>query len=248
MINNTLHNLLNAFAQGQTAFDNVLIKNANLQAQLLPFVSLRKACMLSADFRHAVLPGANFEGAILRSSNFAHANLLAVSFAWANLAQADLGHTLLSYASLVGANLANANLASASMAGADLTSANLRNANLSGVNLRGANLCKANLFGARIDSKALSEAILEFTVMPNGECVSQSSEPQPTIPKLANVMSYTRLATALAPHRGMQLDDQSQPPTPPTQPAMPSAAKFRKASLDNPSASAQIESPTLLNQ
>ncbi|WP_204138192.1 pentapeptide repeat-containing protein [Halomicronema sp. CCY15110] len=204
MTNHTLLNLLNAFAQGQTAFDNVLIKNANLQAQLLPFISLRKACMPGADFRHAVLPGANFEGAIFNGSNFEHANLLAANLTWANLAQANLGHTLLSVANLVGVNLANANLSGASLSGADLTSANLRNANLSGVNLKGTNLSKANLFGARIDAKALSEAILEFTVMPNGECVTHSQRSRPTVPNLANVISYTRLATALEPHRGMR--------------------------------------------
>ncbi len=193
MINHTLHHLLTALAQGQTIFDSVLIKNANLQARLLPFISFRKACMPAADFRHAILPGANFEGATLGGSNFEHANLLASDFAWANLTQANLGHTLLSRSMLVGANLANANLAGASMLEVDLTSANLRNANLSGVSLKGANLSKANLFGARIDANALSEAILEFTIMPNGECLSQNQEPQLDWPLSADAMSNSHL-------------------------------------------------------
>jgi hypothetical protein len=236
MTNHTLLNLLNAFAQGQTAFDNVLIKNANLQAQLLPFISLRKACMPGADFRHAVLPGANFEGAIFKGSNFEHANLLAANLAWANLAQANLSHTLLAAADLVGVNLANANLSGASLSGADLTSANLRNANLSGVNLKGTNLSKANLFGARIDAKAFAEAILEFTVMPNGECVTHSRESRPTVPNLANVMSYTRLATALEPHRGMQ--PESAAPSPSQSNATNSAAL-----LDETTAAAIADTP-----
>ncbi|RZM74868.1 pentapeptide repeat-containing protein [Leptolyngbya iicbica] len=237
MTNNTLHNLLNAFAQGQTAFDNVLIKNANLQAQLLPFVSLRKACMPGANFRHAVLPGANFEGAIFRGSNFEHANLLAANLAWANLAQSDLGHTLLASANLVGINLANANLVGASMPGADLTSANLRNANLTGVNLKGANLSKANLFGARIDAKALSEAILEFTVMPNGECVTHPREQHPTMPNLANVMTYTRLAVALEPHRGIQ--PASSAPASSQANTQATAANPRQESVSSASSEAQ---------
>lgn len=195
MINHTLHHLLTALAQGQTTFDSILIKNANLQARLLPFISFRNACMPTADFRHAILPGANFEGATLGGSNFEHANLLAADFAWANLTQANLGHTLLSRSTLVGANLANANLAGASMLEVDLTSANLRNANLSGVSLKGANLSKANLFGARVDANALSEAILEFTIMPNGECLSQNQEQSPDLPNGEKLTSDASLTT-----------------------------------------------------
>lgn len=197
MINHALHNLLTAFAQGQTKFDSVLIKHANLQARLLPFISFRKACLPAADFRHAILPGADFQGAMLKGSNFEHANLLATDLAGTNLTQANLGHTLLSCSSLVGADLANANLAGASMLDVDLTSANLRNANLSGVSLKGANLTKANLFGARIDAKALSEAILACTVMPNGECVSQNEEQPGDRPNVEDLTSDASFATAV---------------------------------------------------
>lgn len=213
MINHTLYNLLTAFAQGQTTFDSVLIKNASLQARFLPFISFRKACMPAADFRHAILPGANFEGAILGGSNFEHANLLAADLAWANLTQANLGHTLLSRSTLIGANLANANLSGASMLEVDLTSANLRNANLSGVSLKGANLSKANLFGARIDAKALSEAILEFTVMPNGECVSQNQEQQSDMPNVENLTSDISLATPLEQPPAANKSEDYQPAT-----------------------------------
>lgn len=200
MVHDAVHRLLAAFAQGQTEFVQILIKNANFQAQFLPFIRLRQAILPAVDFRHAILPGADFEGAMLRQAHCGHANLLAAQLAWADLSQADLSNTLLARANLVGANLANANLAGASLSGCDLSSANLRNANLTGANLKGANLRKANLFGARIDAKALADAILEFTVMPDGQCLSPPNTPSSTVP-VKNLISYTRLATAITHQR-----------------------------------------------
>ena len=221
MIHDAVNQLLAAFAQGQTEFDQILIKNANLQAQFLPFIRLRAARMSAADFRHAILPGADFEGAVLRQANCSHANLLAAQLAWADLSQADLSNTLLARANLVGANLANANLAGASLSGADLSSANLRNANLTGANLKGANLSKANLFGARIDAKALADAILEFTVMPDGQCLSPPSTPSSTVP-VKNLISYTRLATAITHQREQPAPEPPTDPTDDFDPATPS--------------------------
>lgn len=203
MVSEQVNRLLHAFRKGQVNFDNILIKKADLQTQFLPFISFRKACLPEADFRHAILPGADLNGAILPRANFEHANLLATSLEWANLAQANLGHVLMARSSLIGADLSGANLVGASLAGADLSSANLRNANLKGANLQGANLCKANLFGARIDPNALADAILDFAVMPNGECHTRSpaTDTEASVP-VANMMSYTRLARALDHQRG----------------------------------------------
>lgn len=235
MINHTLRDILTAFAQGQTKFDNALIKNANLQARLLPLIRFRKACLPAADFRHAILPGADFEGAMLEGSNLEHANLLASNLAWANLAQANLGHTLLSSSTLIGANLANANLSGAAMLGVDLTSANLRNANLSGVNLKGANLSKANLFGARIDVKALSEAFLEFTIMPSGDCISSNQAQPPTPPPATNLTSYTHLAPVSDQQRQAS-DTNNHPPAtaPKTAPASSAPVPDRPSTKSQP--------------
>ena len=49
--------LLAVIAQGQTVFNQLVVKNANLQAQFLPFVSFAEACLLRVDFRHSILPG-----------------------------------------------------------------------------------------------------------------------------------------------------------------------------------------------
>jgi len=193
--------VLISFRNGQSNFDHLLIKRADFQAQYLPFVSLQKACLPEADFRHSIMPGSNFSGAILRRSNFEHANLLAIDADWVDLKQANLSHVLLARASLVGTDLSGANLSGASLAQANLSSANLRNANLTGANLSGVNFSKANLFGARIDPNALASAILDFTVIPNGECQTQTTHAKREKVDVANMISYARLANALEAQR-----------------------------------------------
>jgi len=98
-------------------------------------------------------------------------------------------------------------------------------------------LSKASLLGARIDAKALSEAILEFTVMPNGECVTHAQESRPTVPNLVNVMSYTRLTATLDPYRGMGTE-RSDPA------ALLSNATITAISLDRTTTSATADPPT----
>ena len=220
MVSEQVNRLLHAFRKGQTNFDNILIKRADLQTQFLPLVSFRKACLPEADFRHAILPGSDFSGAFLSRANFEHANLLATSLDWANLAQANLGHGLIARSTLVGADLSGANLAGASLSCADLSSANLRNADLKGANLKGANLCKANLFGARVDPNALADTILDFTVMPNGECHTRSRVSEKVSVPVANMMSYTRIAHSLSNQRTTQpaFIEASEPPEAPISP------------------------------
>lgn len=190
--------LFTKFQQGQTDFDNLLLKEANFQAQFLPFISLKKACLVEADWRHSVLPGANLSGATLRLSNFEHANLLSADLSWAQMSHCNFGHALLTFSTLAGADLANAQLTGASLAHANLHSANLRNANLAGANLKWADLSRANLFGARIEPQALAETILDYTVMPNGECRTNRhrADSKTSVP-VANLMSYTRVANSL---------------------------------------------------
>lgn len=202
---NQVSQVLLRFRNGQSNFDHLLIKRADFQAQYLPLVSLKKACLPEANFRHSILPGSDFSGAILRRSNFDHANLLAIDADWVDFKQANLSHVLLSRASLVGTDLSGANLTGASLADADLSSANLRNANLTGANLCGVNLSKANLFGARIDPNALAGAVLDFTVMPNGECHTQAAHAKRDKVGVANMMSYTRLAKTLETQRTNRL-------------------------------------------
>lgn len=199
-----VENLLAAFRRGQVNFNEITIKGARFQAHSLPFIGLNKACLLKADFRHAVLPGSSFAGSFLNQSNFEHANLLGADLSWADLTRANLGHALMAWATLVGTDLSSTNLIGASLPGADLRSANLRNANLSGANLKGANLSRANLFGARIDPGALADAILEHTVMPNGECCTQlCGDDQPPV-SLANMASHSRVANTLSEQRSQQ--------------------------------------------
>jgi uncharacterized protein YjbI with pentapeptide repeats len=197
MLADSENHLLEAFQKGVSNFDDTLIKSARFPTQFLPFISLKKSCLSEADFRHSILPGANFSGAILRRATFEHANLLAADLSWADLYQTNLGNVLMAHARLIGADLSGANLEGASLANADLSSANLRNANLKGANLKGANLCKANLFGARIEPRALADARLEFTVMPNGECQTQLSTNQKESIPVLNLISYTRIANLL---------------------------------------------------
>jgi len=83
---------------------------------------------------------------------------------YADFSEADLRKAFLNNAKLRHANLANANLAEADLTGADLTGANLTRANLSS-----ANLSQANLSGAILTGANFQDAILGWTVMPDGE-------------------------------------------------------------------------------
>ncbi|WP_319419507.1 pentapeptide repeat-containing protein [Pleurocapsa sp. FMAR1] len=81
----------------------------------------------------------------------------------ANLTQADLRRTYLNDANLQGTDLTNANLSEA-----DLRNANLSNANLTGVKFGRVNLSQTNLTGAKIDRGSLKNALLNWTIMPDG--------------------------------------------------------------------------------
>lgn len=205
MIPYQVHQLLTAFQQGRSNFDEVSLKHADLQAQRLPFVSFKRAKLLEANFRHAILPGVILNAAILEQANFEHANLLASDLSWATLIRANLSHALLACSDLSGADLTGANLSGASLSNASLCSANLRNANLAGANLKGTDLSRAILFGARLDPHALKDAILNFTVMPNGDCNTNEKATQKTPISLSGVMSYSRLARSLNKQRSRQL-------------------------------------------
>ena len=234
-MSDAVNSLLAAIAQGQTVFNQLVVKNANLQAQFLPFVSFAEACLLRVDFRHSILPGANFGGARMTFANLDHVNLLGANLAGADLAQASLEHALLGCSNLVGVNLANANLTGASLTAVDLTSANLRNANLAGANLKGANLSKANLFGARLDPHALTDVILDATVMPDGRCLAQteSCSKDPTGP--VNLTSYPRLASTLSTPSPSTAPAKAQnaPPVMPTRPPQSANSSATVAFLRN---------------
>ena len=235
-MSDAVNSLLAAIAQGQTVFNQLVVKDANLQAQFLPFVSFAEACLLRVDFRHSILPGANFGGARMTAANLDHVNLLGANLAGADLAQASLEHALLGCSNLVRANLANANLTGACLTEVDLTSANLRNANLIGANLKGANLSQANLFGARLDPHALADVILDTTVMPDGRRLAQaeSRSKDPATP--VNLTSYPRLASPL------------NNPSPSTAPANPPSAALVMPTLPAKSANSSATVAFLQNQ
>ena len=157
------------------------------------------------------------------------------NLAGGELAQASLEHALLGCSNLVGVNLANANLTGASLTAVDLTSANLRNANLAGANLKGANLSKANLFGARLDPHALTDVILDATVMPDGRCLAQteSCSKDPTGP--VNLTSYPRLASTLSTPSPSTAPAKAQnaPPVMPTRPPQSANSSATVAFLRN---------------
>jgi uncharacterized protein YjbI with pentapeptide repeats len=87
------------------------------------------------------------------------------------------------------------------LASANLNGANFKGADLRSANLNGATLLGTNLTGADLRDVDLENAILSYTIMPDGCCVIGTNEidddPNKARVSLANISAYTRLARHL---------------------------------------------------
>lgn len=112
-------------------------------------------------------------------SDFSRVDLNDCDLNFAILLNHDFSNSNLSYSNLSNSILCNVHLKNADLRGADLRGADLREANFSeahlegalleGAYLHGAHLENANLAGAHLGDVDLSVAILDNTILPNGE-------------------------------------------------------------------------------
>ena len=134
-----------------SAFSNSNLSGSDLNNSVLYKVELIHAYLINANLQEAYLEEIDLRGAYLKGTNLQKAYLQ----------EADLR-----YANLQGANLQ----------GANLQGANLQKADLQGADLRGADLENADLYGAHLDDVDLSMAILDNTILPNGEISCKESD------------------------------------------------------------------------
>ena len=149
-ISMSVETLLAEYADGRRHFDNVDLREANLNRAKLPMISLEESIL-----QKAKLSGANLAGATLNHADFSFATLTT-----ANFIAADLVRAKLIGANLAGAVMSGANLSGASFRKADLTDCIFAGANLSGVDFSGAVLSNANFGGATLKGANLSEVDL----------------------------------------------------------------------------------------
>lgn len=150
-------------------FSNAFLRSSNLSYSMLNQVILMNAYLTEADFQKAYLQNANLEFAYMKKSNLQGAHLQGANLQGANLQEANLQEAKLLKADLRGADLRGADLQKADLRDADLQGAKLQYADLRGANLRGADLTYVSLYGAELYDVDLSVAILDNTILLNGE-------------------------------------------------------------------------------
>lgn len=106
----------------------------------------------------------DFSRVDLNDCDLGNAILLNQDFSNANLSYSNLSNSI-----LCNVHLKNADLRGADLRGADLREANFSEAHLEGAYLHGTHLENANLAGAHLGDVDLSVAILDNTILPNGE-------------------------------------------------------------------------------
>lgn len=186
----------------RTKLDQAILDNANLAGANLNMANLTRASLVGADLSDALLYGANAAAADLSlatlnrvvadEARFTGASLRAVQFNSASVMSANLARSDLSEASLVGSvlyasdlqlsNLTQANLTNAVFFQAGLRAAMLTYANATGADFRQADLTDAvaegvdftgaRLVGALTRNLNLEGAILQDTLMPDGDIAS----------------------------------------------------------------------------
>lgn len=102
-------------------------------------------------------------------SDFSRVDLNDCDLNFAILLNHDFSNSNLSYSNLSNSILCNVHLKNADLRGADLREANFSEAHLEGAYLHGTHLENANLAGAHLGDVDLSVAILDNTILPNGE-------------------------------------------------------------------------------
>lgn len=129
-----------------------------------------------SDFSRVDLNDCDVGNAILLNQNFSNANLSYSNLSNSVLYNAQLINAILQRAHLERARLQGAHLRGAHLRGAHLEGVHLERAHLEEAHLEGAHLENANLAGAYLDDVDLSVAILDNTILPNGEISCKESD------------------------------------------------------------------------
>lgn len=151
--------------------------DSNRKSQILRF--LYESELIDKENTIVKLKGADFNGIELTEYNeiwawtgwgvnLRNANLEGVELQAADLRGADLQNSNLSYTKLNGAILRSANLNNANFFHADLRNVDFDSADLVGAWVKDANMKEANLINADTTDCNLRRAILENTMMPDG--------------------------------------------------------------------------------
>lgn len=106
----------------------------------------------------------DFSGVNLENCDLVNTIFLNIDFSNVNLSYSNLNNSI-----LYNAQLNNANLRGADLREANFSEAHLEGAHLEGAYLHGTHLENANLAGAHLGDVDLSVAILDNTILPNGE-------------------------------------------------------------------------------
>lgn len=111
----------------------------------------------------------DFSRVDLNDCDLGNAILLNQDFSNANLSYSNLSNSILCNVHLKNADLRGADLRGADLREANFSEAHLEGAHLEGAYLHGTHLENANLAGAHLGDVDLSVAILDNTILPNGE-------------------------------------------------------------------------------
>lgn len=149
------------------SFDGGELSSANLQEANFRGASLRQVIFYDADLR-----GVDFSNANLKAAELSEANLEKANFKDANLSGASLCSADLEGINFAGANLYEADFYATTLDGNNFTNTNLAGANLEAASFKRANMAFANLIGAI--NVHIDDAILNNTIMPDGNIVSNS--------------------------------------------------------------------------